>query len=421
MRTSDIEFATRAQCKTHLPWVNRVLTPWRAHWGKPSRFEPLVGVIFLLCVLWVCLFAFAVQAQDLSDSQRLEVLRKALIDLSLEGPTEVRSSAWIDESGALREGSSFSNGMVVRGVRILSYGVDSQSQPYAQLSMGKPERLTTHSCQAKDLSGVKKSQVQHLAVMDINLSPKVPNKDVYQARLVVLALKESLQNLSQQSGVLKLRLSTLPVNVSNSTGVGAGANVGNRAFGPGQNYYEQALLGRGEQRVTWQLHLRLEPARDELSNAPGLKVVSVLENRLDSRLSFEHVEMLWFESMPEKPTSAALSSVMLAQVDALSTVLKQWFEDQLSCIPPQFEVTKWTGSQLNVSAGSANGLKVGDKFVVVDPKLIPSRALQADALQHMAMAQVQSVSLYSAQLKQVAGPSLNGVINWVAIPQQYHD
>jgi len=37
------------------------------------------------------------------------------------------------------------------------------------------------------------------------------------------------------------------------------------------------------------------------------------------------------------------------------------------------------------------------------------------------MAQVQSVSLYSAQLKQVAGPSLNGVIHWVAIPQQLHD
>ena len=150
-------------------------------------------------------------------------------------------------------------------------------------------------------------------------------------------------------------------------------------------------------------------------------MVSVLENRLDSRLSFEHAELLWFESNPETPTSAALSSVMLAQVEGLSMILKQWFEDQLSCIPPQFEVTKWTGSQLNVSAGTANGLRVGDKFVVVDPKLIPSRALQANALQHMAMAQVQSVSLYSAQLKQVAGPSLNGVIHWVAIPQQLHD
>jgi hypothetical protein len=315
----------------------------------------------------------------------------------------------------------FSNGMVVRGVRILAYGSDPQSQPYAQLSLGKTERLNAQSCKSRDAAGMRKSQVQHLALMDINLSNKVPHKDIYQSRLVVLALKENLQNLAQQSGVFKLRLSTLPVNASNSTGVGAGANVGNRAFGPGQNYYEQALLGRGEQRVTWQLHLRLEPASDEISKAPGLKVVSVLENRLDSRLSFEHAEWVWFESNPENPSSAALSSVMIAQVEGLSMILKQWFEDQLSCIPPQFEVTKWTGSQLNVSAGTANGLRVGDKFVVVDPKLIPSRALQANALQHMAMAQVQSVSLYSAQLKQVAGPSLNGVIHWVAIPQQLHD
>ena len=421
MRTQDFYISSGASCTMQPGLVGRVLSACRTRWTWLTRFDSFVAVMCVLGVLWVGLFAFAAQAQDLSDNQRLEALRKALIDLSLEGPTEVRSSAWIDESGALREGSSFSNGMVVRGVRILAYGVDPQSLPYAQLSLGKTERLHAQSCKSRDADGVGKSQVQHLALMDINLSNKVSNKDVYQSRLVALALKENLQNLAQQSGIFKLRLSTLPVNVSNSTGVGAGANVGNRAFGPGQNYYEQALLGRGEQRVTWQLHVRLEPASDEISKAPGLKVVSVLENRLDSRLSFERVEMVWFESKTENPTTAALSSVMLAQVESLSVILKQWYEDQLSCIPPQFEVTKWTGSQLNVSAGTANGLRVGDKFVVVDPKLIPSRALQANALQHMAMAQVQSVSLYSAQLKQVAGPSLNGVLNWVAIPQQLHD
>jgi len=405
----------------HPGLVGRALIACRTRWEWLTRLDPFMALMCVLGVTLVWLFAFAAQAQELSDNQRLEALRKALIDMSLEGPTEVRSSAWIDESGALREGSSFSNGMVVRGVRILAYGSDPQSQPYAQLSLGKTERLNAQSCKSRDAAGMRKSQVQHLALMDINLSNKVPHKDIYQSRLVVLALKENLQNLAQQSGVFKLRLSTLPVNASNSTGVGAGANVGNRAFGPGQNYYEQALLGRGEQRVTWQLHVRLEPASDEISKAPGLKVVSVLENRLDSRLSFEHAEWVWFESNPENPSSAALSSVMIAQVEGLSMILKQWFEDQLSCIPPQFEVTKWTGSQLNVSAGTANGLRVGDKFVVVDPKLIPSRALQANALQHMAMAQVQSVSLYSAQLKQVAGPSLNGVIHWVAIPQQLHD
>ncbi len=404
-----IQRALERGCKT----VHSCAWPGQWQVAKPwVTFLTLSLAFFLSCTA---------QALELSDNQKLDALRKALIDLSLEGPTEVRSSAWVDESGTLREGSSFSNGMVVRGVRILAYGVDAQSQPVAQLSMAKPDRLTPLNCRSPSSGALKKNQVQHLAVMDINLSPKVPNQAMYQARLVVLALKESLQNLAQQSGVFKLRLSTLPVNVSNSTGVGAGANVGNRAFGPGQNYYEQALLGRGEQRVTWGLHLRLEPAVDEISKAPGLKVVSVLENRLDSRLSVEHAEVLWFESMPEKPTSAALSGVMLAQVEGLASILKLWYEDQLSCIPPQFEVTQWTGSQLNVSAGSANGLKVGDKFVVVDPKLIPSRALQANALQHIAMAEVQSVSMFSAQLKQVAGPSLSGVFNWVAIPQQLHD
>ena len=415
MHTTGIDSSRLTQRALQRGLKSCVSLAWPCQWRVAKRW------VTLLTLSLASMLSFTAQALELSDNQKLDALRKALIDLSLEGPTEVRSSAWVDESGALREGSSFSNGMVVRGVRILAYGVDTQSQPFAQLSTAKPERLLPLNCRSRDSGALKKSQIQHLAVMDINLSPKVPNQAMYQARLVVLALKESLQNLAQQSGVFKLRLSTLPVNVSNSTGVGAGANVGNRAFGPGQNYYEQALLGRGEQRVTWQLHLRLEPALDEISKAPGLKVVSVLENRLDSRLSVEHAEMLWFESMPEKPTSAALSGVILAQVEGLASILKLWYEDQLSCIPPQFEVTKWTGSQLNLSAGSANGLRVGDKLVVVDPKLIPSRALEANALQHIAMAEVKSVSLFSAQLKQVAGPSLSGVFNWVAIPQQLHD
>ena len=262
MRTPGFLISSGDPCDLQPGLVGRVLIICRTRWAWLTRLDPFMALMCVLGVLLVWLFAFAAQAQDLSDNQRLDALRKALIDLSLEGPTEVRSSAWIDESGALREGSSFSNGMVVRGVRILAYGADPQSQPYAQLSLGKTERLNPLSCKSRDAGGERKSQVQHLALMDINLSNKVPNKDVYQSRLVVLALKENLQNLAQQSGVFKLRLSTLPVNASNTTGVGAGANVGNRAFGPGQNYYEQALLGRGEQRVTWQLHVRLEPASD---------------------------------------------------------------------------------------------------------------------------------------------------------------
>jgi hypothetical protein len=421
MHMPSLDRSNRMVLQARTSHLSRSFKTWLVQGVRANRQEPLVGVIFVISLLLVGLFAFSVQAQELNDNQRLEALRKALIELSLEGPTEVRSSAFIDESGALREGSSFNNAMVIRGVRILAYGQDSVTGPTAQLAAAKAERLNPASCKALDSGRMKKNDVQHLVVMDINLSPKVPNKDVYLSRLVVLALKENLQNYAQQSGVFKLRLSTLPVNTSASTGVGAGANVGNRAFGPGQNYYEQALLGRGEHRVTWQLHVRLEPYVDEFSYSPGLKVVSVLENRLDPRLTFERFETIGLEPLPEKPSSAALSSVMLAQVEGLSSNMKQWFEDQLSCIPPQFEVTQWTGNQLNISAGSANGLHEGDKFVVVDPKLIPGRALQADALQHMALAQVQFVSLYSAQLKQVAGPSLKNVTHWVAIPQQLRD
>lgn len=60
---------------------------------------------------------------------RLEALRNALIDKALKGPTRIRTSAWIDESGVLRENVQIHSDIKLRGIRMLSYLDQNSPEP----------------------------------------------------------------------------------------------------------------------------------------------------------------------------------------------------------------------------------------------------------------------------------------------------
>ena len=49
----------------------------------------------------------------LNAQERLEAIRHSLVEASLQTPTKVLSTSWLDNNGSLRETSSFKNGMQV--------------------------------------------------------------------------------------------------------------------------------------------------------------------------------------------------------------------------------------------------------------------------------------------------------------------
>lgn len=346
----------------------------------------------------------------------LQAVRNSLIKLAMEGPTQVRSTSWIDDTGVLRDSAEFTNEMVVRGVRILAYTHDAEDHAEVSMDAKKEQFSVAKSCAAqRDSKAHLLKGAQHLVVFDVAIAPQIKFQNLYLTRMISKALKENLLSQSDESRILKMNLNALPTDSVSLSGVNANKATLQAVFPSSINAYQQALLGRGEQRVTWQASLYLEPAQDEITQAPGLKISTVLQNRLDKRQTMTFEEHVWFESMPQKSYSSVLSSVMSAQVNAVAKSLERQMESELACIPPQFEVMKWQGQQLVLAAGSMNGLKVGDQFVVVDPSILPAHALQAGAMQRMALAEVRHVSPYTAELKQVAGPALSGQAAWVAV------
>ena len=89
------------------------------------------SIASLLAIL-ACVFATHAKA-ELTPQDRLDAIRQSLIEASLEKPTKVQTTTWIDSQGSLRESSSFKNGMEVRGVRVIAYDRDETGQPKARL------------------------------------------------------------------------------------------------------------------------------------------------------------------------------------------------------------------------------------------------------------------------------------------------
>jgi hypothetical protein len=180
--------------------------------------------------------------------------------------------------------------------------------------------------------------------------------------------------------------------------------------------YEQALLSRGEQHIPWRLTLRLEPGQDAYGTTTAVLMRWDVSRRLDRVVLHQQQQSLNIELPELSGVPQRLSSSMQEQLQFLLQNFAQGLENKLACIPPQFEVLTSSANSLRIAGGEMSGLRVGDQLIVADRHKLPSRSLEAKALDQLALAEVQSVSGYYAELKQIAGPKLSGAAQWVAVP-----
>lgn len=90
----------------------------------------------------------------LTAQERLEAIRHSLVEASLQTPTKVLSTSWLDNNGSLRETSSFKNGMQVNSLRVLSYDRDEAGQPKAKLQIEEPPASSNNKpAKASNLPG----------------------------------------------------------------------------------------------------------------------------------------------------------------------------------------------------------------------------------------------------------------------------
>lgn len=349
-----------------------------------------IRIMSLRAIFLSCLSAFGLSlapgmltAQTLSAEERLEAIRQSLVQRSLQGPTEVKSAAFIDGSGVLREASSFVTGMEVRGIRVLAYGRDMDELSFDSKPLPVPACHTAAN------------SAWHHVSWQVQYSAQMPVAYQFEAQQIALQFKQQAFAQSQASPLWRLVDSH-----------------------PTLDGYQKVLLGQGENHIAWQLKLSIAPSMAAgLPRTSAYDVRWTLVSRHQGTVVYTADQKISIDQPREVATSSKpLAPVVIAQIQSALAVFLQGMERELVCRVPQFDVVRVRPDTVRIAGGAASGLRVGAQMVLTDKSKLPSRALEAKALDSLAMAEVVSVSEYYAELQLKTASKTPVHPSWIAVP-----
>jgi hypothetical protein len=367
------------------------------------------------------------QVQAANEAQ-LAAIRQAILEATLDRPTRVISSAWVDEQGALHESAHFHSEAQVRGVRVLSYVQDDEPQTQVSAEVlpwgWRPQGAgagAVGSCNAPP-------RPWRLPLLVQTVMPEGFSGPQQFASQTLLGLaQQSWTQLMQSSQ--RWRVQALPalVAASHSTAYGSASSTGS------SNAYMRALTGQQDASSGWTAELSLVP------HAP------LPERHWADRLKLGAPEPLWHWSLqlrlgqrhsPSAPLSVQWEVTQVVSVSPaqmanhpsawaqqlqgqLQAQMHSWvaqLDEHTACEPVQFHVSRQGAQQLELQAGADSGLRPGDRVLLVNPGQVPSRMLEAGVAQHLALAEVVRVGPQRTVLQALAGPALTSPGPWMALP-----
>jgi hypothetical protein len=352
--------------------------------------------------------AAAAPAQE--HERQLQAIRQALLEATIDRPTRVIASAWVDDSGVLHESAHFHSQAEVQGVRVLSYiqgdepavaKVDAQVLPWGL----RPNKTADGSCQSPPRAWRLPMTLQ--TRLDGGFSGAQQHASQWLLKATSQYWSERLSESKRWQGQESAR--------------------------PASNTYSQLLSGSDEASAGWvaELSLSPQPAPEDQTQPWTQRMPWVapawrwsLNLTVGRRTAPEQpIQPLWTArqtvSIPIADIHNQPTAVLSKLQQALERKVGDWIqtlEQDKQCDPLQFAVLRQAGSQLMLQAGQGSGLRPGDRVLLMNPAHVPSRVLEPGATQHLALAEVVRIGRHQTELQQLAGPALPAHGQWVALP-----
>lgn len=350
----------------------------------------------------------AAERQAQEHEAQLAAIRQAILDATLERPTRVISSAWVDDKGALHESAHFHSEAQVRGVRVLSYLNDEQTQPAVSaevLPWGWKPQGPNQGCQAPPRPWRLPLLVQTVAPSGFSGAQQFAS--------------QTLLDMAQQAWTQHMQSSqrwrAQPL------------------LSPPDSAYLRALTGQMHAPSGWRAELSLHPHAPVVPRTwmQGLNPLPPAPSwRWTLRLSLsqhhtpsDHTEPQWQIEQVIALDPVAMAQQPSAWTQQLHNQLQQhmqrWvahLDQRTECEPVQFHVRREAGQPLQLQAGQGSGLRPGDRVLLMNPSHVPSRMLEPGVAQHLALAQVVKVGPHHTELQPLAGPALTSPGPWMALP-----
>ena len=385
----------------------------------------------------------------LTAQERLDAIRQSLIDASLQTPTRVSTTTWVDPQGSLRENSRFQNNMDVRGVRVAGFERDETGQAKARLQFpsnpapnATGEANSDNEVKETGLRGavqkfsklvakagtLLKEKSQQNAVAE---SPACTTKVSAHMNHVLdfgMAIDAAANRVAVQS-LLPL-LQTQWVQNTNAAGNAPAWRAVNQlpaaSMSQRMTAYERELIGNRPAVLPWNAHLKVRtlamPATgiEGLTGQPGNGVNLLLDFQIISNegQAAQFADSISLQLEIER-TAWSAPRLTNASLELVQTQLQTWraeAEQWLSCHAINPTVTDAAAGQMQINAGALAGVRKGDELLVAHPARFPNELMSKEGAPQTLLAQVQSVSPYNAQLVVLAGPAQAAQANWKAWP-----
>lgn len=369
----------------------------------------------VLCLIAALLTPMLAKAQRATDPEsQLLAIRQALVDASLDKPTKVSTTAWIDEKGQLHQTSHFQTDAKIRGIRVLSYTPEGQNElPRAQVQMEDlPWSVRMARAEQGERCEPAPQQWRQPLVISSKIEAGFSGPELYASQNLLAHVESLTVRMAQQSQRW---------SVSKTTAVA-------------MDTYHQHWLGKGEEPAGWHLQVQLIPvksattlglSRDRLANwvQGSSKTQWTLKAIFGQRHApAEPIHVIWQRQLFIDATDMARSHPerwIRELLPGLEQQLALWVPQQAhgsNCDTVQFSVTRMSGDKWLIQAGLGSGLKVGDRVLVLNSSRLPGRLLEPGSTQQLAIAEVTRVGRHQSDLKPLAGTSSPGSGEWIALP-----
>lgn len=352
--------------------------------------------------------------------KRLEALQHALISAAMEGQTRVRNAAWVDDSGKLHENTRITSDMKVRNVRVLNYLTVEEGVSAAIVAEGKGVTPDEEVCRANQ------QRYRREATLDTAL--RIATSGADQAYWEAF-LQQSRSRFAAQA------------TASRKWSLAKSAKM------PGTSY-ERQLTGFVPDIAPYQMlievlpagALGIEPVRPAMSReqragemlkaakdyvldepkksapVPFVLRLSVVE-RMNQRLLWQDAVPLFFPEQKITHTSQPLPTGLLTELDKVVARWQQRLDGDFGCRPQAFNVMQQVKQGWVINGGQVAGLAVGDQLLMMNRDQVPSRILEPDSGEHLALVEVVTVGNDRAVVRKLAGSASAGKSgDWVATP-----
>ena len=344
-----------------------------SHFITRSVYFAAFIIFVLIATLLPLKMIFAAKITD--HETVIENIREKLVAALQKVPLEIKSTAWIDESGTLQETTKFESEAKISGIRIENYSKSEINLEY--LDILKLDDDFNFDCDnGKHIKYITLIPDNNFAVTNssynsININDYFSNAIISSFGNDFLKIIESRRNFDNE-----YQRSLL--NVSDSS--------------PSYSllYKIEELNNNVENEMVIDKHLIRKKSRikslfskvksKDLAKTHDLKLNLFLIDNLNKELIYESSYPFKLDILLTK--ESFYPSIEPKSLDAIKTKIKDFsiqVHKRISCFPTQFRV-QVENSEIVINAGKNNNISIGDKILIVDTNYLPKKFLMIASL-----------------------------------------